>query len=102
MERTQLAQASGAAATSCRPVPPLRSGRTSRELRPLPAHCLLSLRSAYELGVIHAALGDLDAAFKWLALAVQKRSGWIAYVRADPRLDRLHTDPRFTPLIPAA
>jgi TolB-like protein/Tfp pilus assembly protein PilF len=55
---------------------------------------------AYELAVIHAALGDQDAAFKWLALAVEERSGWIAYLRVDPRLDHLHTDPRFTRLIP--
>jgi TolB-like protein/Tfp pilus assembly protein PilF len=57
---------------------------------------------AYEMGVIHAALGDEDQAFKWLALAVQERSGWIAYLRVDPRLDNLHTDPRFTDLIPSA
>lgn len=57
---------------------------------------------AYELGVIHAALADEDEAFKWLNLAVQERSGWIAYVRVDPRLDHLHTDPRFTRLIPTA
>jgi TolB-like protein/Tfp pilus assembly protein PilF len=57
---------------------------------------------AYELAVIHAALGDQDAGFKWLALAVEERSGWIAYVRVDPRLDHLHTDPRFARLIPAA
>jgi hypothetical protein len=57
---------------------------------------------AYELAVIHAALGDQDAGFKWLALAVEERSGWIAYLRVDPRLDHLHTDPRFTRLIPAA
>ena len=55
---------------------------------------------AYELGVIHAALGDEDQAFKWLALAVQERSGWIAYLRVDPRLDKLHTDARFTELTP--
>jgi TolB-like protein len=57
---------------------------------------------AYELGVIHAALGDLDAAFTWLALAVEERSGWIAYLRVDPRLDHLHTDARFTRLAPTA
>ena len=51
-------------------------------------------------GVIHAALGDEDQAFKWLALAVQERSGWIAYLRVDPRLDKLHTDARFTELTP--
>jgi tetratricopeptide (TPR) repeat protein len=57
---------------------------------------------AYELGIIHAALGDEDQAFKWLALAVQERSGWIAYLRVDPRLDDLHTDPRFGRLVPTA
>jgi Flp pilus assembly protein TadD len=55
---------------------------------------------AYELGVIHAALGDEDQAFQWLALAVRERSGWIAYLRVDPRLDKLHTDARFTELTP--
>lgn len=57
---------------------------------------------AYELGVLHAGLGDREAAFKWLALAVDERSGWIAYLRVDPRLDHLHTDARFTALMPAA
>jgi TolB-like protein len=55
---------------------------------------------AYELGVIHAALGDRDQAFKWFTRAVQERSGWIAYLRVDPRLDALHADPRFEQLIP--
>jgi hypothetical protein len=50
---------------------------------------------AYELGAIHAALGDRDQAFEWLTRAVQERSGWVAYVRVDPRLDDLHADPRF-------
>jgi hypothetical protein len=30
---------------------------------------------------------------------VQERSGWIAYLRVDPRLDVLHTDARFERLI---
>ncbi|MGH9629655.1 MAG: hypothetical protein ACRD7E_15170 [Bryobacteraceae bacterium] len=42
---------------------------------------------AYELGMIHAALGDHDHAFRWLTRAVQERSAWIAYLRVDPRLD---------------
>jgi TolB-like protein/tetratricopeptide (TPR) repeat protein len=61
---------------------------------------LVRLRSskglfAYELGAIHAALGDHDEAFEWFTRAVQERSGWIAYLRVDPRLDDLHGDPRF-------
>jgi TolB-like protein/tetratricopeptide (TPR) repeat protein len=54
---------------------------------------------AYELGVISAALGDHGHAFEWLTRAVHERSGWIAYLRVDPRLDALHTDPRFNSLV---
>jgi TolB-like protein len=50
---------------------------------------------AYELAVIHAALGDDTRAFEWLARAVAERSGWIAYLKVDPRLDALHHDSRF-------
>ena len=53
---------------------------------------------AYELGVIQAALGDGDQAFTWLVRALKERSGWIAYVRVDPRLENLHADPRFDSL----
>jgi tetratricopeptide (TPR) repeat protein len=56
---------------------------------------------AYEIGVIHAALGDADQAFTWLRRAVQERSGWIAYLDVDPRLERLHSDTRFATVIPA-
>jgi hypothetical protein len=56
----------------------------------------------YEIGVIHAALGDADRAFAWLGRAVQERSGWVAYLRVDPRLDGLHADPRFDDLQPQA
>jgi tetratricopeptide (TPR) repeat protein len=53
---------------------------------------------AYEIGVIHAALGDRDRAFEWLTRAVAERSGWIAYLRVDPRLDALHGDVRYDEL----
>jgi TolB-like protein/Tfp pilus assembly protein PilF len=56
---------------------------------------------AYEIGVIHAALGQTDDAFQWLSKAVQERSGWIAYLPRDPRLDALHGDARFAALRPA-
>ena len=49
----------------------------------------------YELGLVHAALGDHGSAFEWFRRAVQERSGWVAYLRVDPRLDDLRTDPRF-------
>ena len=57
---------------------------------------------AYELGVIHAALGDKDRAFDWLRRAVHERSGWMAYLRVDPRLEILYGDSRFDRLLTGA
>jgi hypothetical protein len=53
---------------------------------------------AYELGVIHEALGDHAPALEWLARAIEERSGWIAYLHVDPRLDALRADQRFLQL----
>jgi TolB-like protein/tetratricopeptide (TPR) repeat protein len=66
--------------------------RTARDLERLRAGKGLF---AYEIGVIHAALGDTDGAFTWLTRARHERSGWVAYLKVDPRLDGLHADPRF-------
>jgi tetratricopeptide (TPR) repeat protein len=55
-------------------------------------------RFAYEAAVIHAALGDTDRAFTRLQDALQARSGWMAYLRVDPRLDVLREDPRYLAL----
>jgi tetratricopeptide (TPR) repeat protein len=57
---------------------------------------------AYEIGVIYATLGDDNRACDWLTRAVQERSGWIAYLRRDPRLDGLHDHPRFAGLLDQA
>jgi tetratricopeptide (TPR) repeat protein len=53
---------------------------------------------AYEIGIIHAGLGERDAALEWLTRAVRERSGWVAYVSVDPRLDNLRSDSAFTRL----
>ena len=50
---------------------------------------------AYEIGVIHGSLDGMDEALRWLSRAGEERSGWIAYLPRDPRLDALHSDPRF-------
>jgi TolB-like protein/tetratricopeptide (TPR) repeat protein len=54
---------------------------------------------AYEIGVILAALGERDDSFMWFRRAVDERSGWIAYLKVDPRLEPLHADPRFEALL---
>jgi hypothetical protein len=57
---------------------------------------------AYELAIIHDAFGDREQTIKWLQRAIDERSGWIAYLRVDPRLDALRGDERFDALLSAA
>jgi TolB-like protein/Tfp pilus assembly protein PilF len=58
--------------------------------------------SAYEVAVIHAALGDTEEAFRWLDRAYAEQAAFIGYMRVDPRLDPLRADPRFTGLLQRA
>jgi hypothetical protein len=55
--------------------------------------------NSYMLGEINARLGNRDEAFRWLEKACDERSLWIAKLKADPELDSLHSDPRFSNLL---
>jgi len=55
--------------------------------------------SPYAIATIHAALGDADQAFLWLQRATDEHSADLAYVKVDPKLDRLRPDPRFADLV---
>jgi TolB-like protein/lipoprotein NlpI len=58
--------------------------------------------SAYHVATVHAALGDADESFRWLDKAFAERSPWIGYMRVDPRLAPLRSDPRFSVLMSRA
>jgi eukaryotic-like serine/threonine-protein kinase len=49
--------------------------------------------------MLHATLGDLDQSFEWLERAYADRRGWLAYLRVEPMLDPLRTDPRLRRLL---
>ncbi len=56
--------------------------------------------SPYMLATIYAGLGENDAAFRLLGQAVQERDMDVAWaLAADPRMDTLHSDPRFQALL---
>jgi tetratricopeptide (TPR) repeat protein len=55
--------------------------------------------SAYDVAVIYAGLGDRDQAFGWLDKAVEQHSFWLSWLKLDPRLDPLRSDPRFSRLL---
>jgi hypothetical protein len=55
--------------------------------------------SAWGIAVLHADLGDVDAAFKWLDLALEEHSGGLIVLRAHPRLDSIRSDSRYLALV---
>lgn len=57
--------------------------------------------SPYSIATIYVGLGEKDQAFEWLRKAYEDRSVWLIHLhlKADPRLDGLRSDPRFTALL---
>ena len=54
---------------------------------------------AYDIALVCAGLGWKDQAFAFLCQAYEEGSGWIAYLKVDPRLDLLRGDVRFVDLL---
>jgi tetratricopeptide (TPR) repeat protein len=55
--------------------------------------------TAYEIAVIYALLDERDEAFVWLTQADKENAVGLTYVRVDPRINNLRTDPRFAELL---
>ncbi len=53
----------------------------------------------YHLAIIHARLGEKEQAFAYLHKAYEEKSHWLIYLKVDPKLDILRSDPRFTDLL---
>jgi hypothetical protein len=55
--------------------------------------------SPYHLAVIHAGLGEIDAAVTELCKTYDDRSEALLWLKADPRLGNLRSDSRFIDLV---
>jgi eukaryotic-like serine/threonine-protein kinase len=55
--------------------------------------------SPYGIAMIYTGLGELDQAFEWLRIACDERAGLIVWLKVDPRIDCLRSDPRFAELL---
>ena len=78
------------------------AGRTAdarKVLRQLTQQSRRRYISPYNFAVLYAGLGERDEAFRWLQKVEQDRSEWFAAVNVDPRLDALHSDPRFAGIL---
>jgi serine/threonine-protein kinase len=71
-----------------------RGDEARKELAGLSALARERYVPAYDIAIVHALLGDADAAFEWLEKAVEERST-MALIPADPALKSLREDQRF-------
>jgi len=51
--------------------------------------------SGYDRAAVHAALGQTDEAFEALEEGYQARAEWMGYLKVDPQMDTLRSDPRY-------
>ena len=55
--------------------------------------------SAWGIAALHASLGDVDEAYRWLDTAVEERATGLMFLRVHPRLDPIRKDPRYHALL---
>ena len=54
---------------------------------------------AYEVACVHAALGDNEAAYKWMQKGVKEQCDCLAWMKGEPWLDPFRVDPRYLDLL---
>ncbi|MEO7157327.1 MAG: protein kinase [Vicinamibacterales bacterium] len=78
------------------------SGKRSDALATIDLMKEWSLRqyvSPHSIALVYAGLGENDLAFEWLDKGIEMRSEHIGWLKVDPRLDSLRSDPRFAALV---
>ena len=79
-----------------------RSGNTAAARKILEE---LTLRSrtqyvpAFSIALVYTGLGDHDHALEWLEKSYQDRSTFMVYIKIDPLLDSVRSDPQYTGLV---
>ena len=76
-----------------------RSSEALQDLASLEKQAHTRFVTSYGIALVHAGLGDKDAAFAWLDKAFSERSHWLVWLRLDPRWDSIRSDPRFEQLV---
>ncbi len=78
------------------------SGRRTEALKEIDKLQELSKQryvAPYNLALIYASLGDKGNALEWLEKAYEDRSTQLIWIKADPRLDNLRSEPRFKAVV---
>jgi tetratricopeptide (TPR) repeat protein len=70
--------------------------KTIEELKELSRNRYIS---PYCFALIYASMNERDQAIEWLRIALEKRVSELIYMKVDPYLDNLRSDPRFDDLL---
>lgn len=79
-----------------------RAGQTPLAQQRLQELLTLAARqsvSPYDIAVVYAGLGEKDKTFEWLNKAYDQRSNDLIFLRVEPVLDGVRSDPRFGDLL---
>jgi TolB-like protein/tetratricopeptide (TPR) repeat protein len=76
-----------------------RTAEAGNVLKTLQERSAQTYVSPYRLALIHAALGEKDAALKRLHQAFEERDIGMVQLKVEPRLDPVRQDPRFQDLL---
>ncbi len=55
--------------------------------------------SPFAVATYYAVMGDREHAFEWLERSYQQHAVRMAYIKSDPLLDALRSDPRYVDLL---
>ena len=75
------------------------TGEARRILAELIAARSTRVVSAWGIGALHASLGDVDEAFRWLEIAIAEKASGLILLRVHPRLDPIRKDQRYWPMV---
>ncbi len=78
------------------------SGRRRQATRVLTELFELSRRQyvpQHHIAVIYAGLGDKNQALAWLEKAYEERDAWLVWLKVEPMVDSLRSEPRFQDLL---
>jgi tetratricopeptide (TPR) repeat protein len=79
-----------------------RAGRVAaarKTIAKLEGHVQENGVGRYEIALVYTGLGENEEAFKWLEEAYKARDVGFVYLKIDPCLDPLRSDPRFEDLL---
>jgi tetratricopeptide (TPR) repeat protein len=54
---------------------------------------------SFQIAQVYIGLGDHDRAMEWLEKAYAERSPWLSWLKVEPTVDPLRSDPRFKDLL---